>query len=149
MAYFAPVAATTQAKAKRRFAAFGATLRCHSGPVLNDRDGRLRSGPHSALICIQNRQIDWRTVVKSGKIARLPTKSAPISQRQGAAWVDERDDERGDLRVMQAFSSLRAENAVAQAAQCAACQSARVAEGADDALCDDHLSLALGMKSDW
>ncbi len=75
--------------------------------------------------------------------------TTPKRKPQGrAAWVDERRDERGDLRVMQGFAALRAEHAYAEATHCEACARARAADG-EDALCEAHLAQALGMQSDW
>ena len=66
-----------------------------------------------------------------------------------ANWVDERQSERGNMRVQQAFATLRADHVYEQATVCAACQTARQ-EGADpDALCEAHLAQALGMGSEW
>ncbi len=65
-----------------------------------------------------------------------------------AAWIDERQDARGDLRVLQGLATLRAEHAYEVAAACPACALARAADG-EDALCDAHLALALGMQSEW
>lgn len=55
-------------------AAFGATLRCRFGSVLNDLGGRLRSEPHSALICIQNRRPGGGWVLLAAVlVAMIPT----------------------------------------------------------------------------
>ena len=66
-----------------------------------------------------------------------------------ANWVDERQSERGNLRVQQAFAALRAEHVFAEATACAACQAAREAAGDAEALCEPHLAQALGMGSEW
>ena len=65
-----------------------------------------------------------------------------------ANWVDERQDERGNLRVMQGFAAMRAERVYDEATRCEACEKARAAEG-EDALCEAHLAQALGMHSEW
>lgn len=65
-----------------------------------------------------------------------------------AAWVNERLDERGDMRVLQGLATMRAERVYGEAADCAACEAARAADG-EDALCEEHLAQALGMRSDW
>ena len=65
-----------------------------------------------------------------------------------AAWVDERRDERGDMRVLQGLATLRAEHVYGEAERCAACETARATDG-EDALCEAHLAQALGMQSEW
>ncbi len=65
-----------------------------------------------------------------------------------AAWVNERQDERGDMRVMQGFAAMRAERVYDEATRCAACDQARLTDG-EDALCEEHLAQALGMQSNW
>jgi hypothetical protein len=57
--------------------------------------------------------------------------------------------ERGDERVLAGLSRLRSEAAYEAAAACSACAEARAAEARDDALCDEHLAHALGMRSRW
>lgn len=63
-------------------------------------------------------------------------------------WIDERQDSRGNLRVMQGFAQMRADRVYTEAQVCEACQQARAAEG-EDALCEQHLAEALGMHSEW
>lgn len=67
---------------------------------------------------------------------------------QRAAWIDERRDERGDLRVLQGLATLRAEHVYDEATRCEACDAARAQDG-EDALCEAHLAQALGMNSEW
>jgi hypothetical protein len=81
---------------------------------------------------------------------RPPREASPAAPaRRGPSWVDERADERGDLRVMQGFSALRADRVYDEAQICGECAAARVAEGRDDALCDAHMAEALGMQGGW
>jgi hypothetical protein len=70
-------------------------------------------------------------------------------RRGGPAWIDERNLERGDMRVVQGFAALRAERVFAEAETCAACRALRSEQGDPEALCEDHLASALGMKSRW
>lgn len=70
-------------------------------------------------------------------------------RRGGPAWVDERKDERGDLRVLQGMAGERSERVYRDASECPACAAARAAEGRDDALCDAHLEDALGLGGGW
>ena len=56
------------------FAALGATPRCQSASVLNDRGGRLRSDAPSALICIPNRRSGRLHVVDSGECLAFRTR---------------------------------------------------------------------------
>ncbi|MCO4764457.1 MAG: hypothetical protein KC502_23300 [Myxococcales bacterium] len=73
----------------------------------------------------------------------------PARPRGGPAWVDERNLERGNMRVAQGFSKLRTDAAFEEANDCAACTQARTESDDSDALCDDHLAQAMGMNSDW
>ena len=72
-----------------------------------------------------------------------------MNTRKKASWIDERNMDRGNLRVGQAFSKLRADAAYDQADTCAECKLERDATGDVDALCDDHMAHALGMNSRW
>lgn len=79
-----------------------------------------------------------------------PPPRAPNANRsRGPAWVDERKDERGDLRVLQGFASLRAERVFGEAETCSACDAARLQEERADALCERHLGEALGASGGW
>jgi hypothetical protein len=78
-----------------------------------------------------------------------PAVPRPDPARRGPNWVDERASERGDQRVLQAFSSLRAERVYGEAQACPDCTAARDAEGREDALCERHLGEAMGMHADW
>ena len=69
--------------------------------------------------------------------------------RGGASWVDERKSERGDMRVMQGLSTLRADAAYEAAQQCDDCARERVEQDDESALCDAHLAHAMGMNSEW
>ncbi len=72
-----------------------------------------------------------------------------MSKRNEAAWIDERNTDRGDMRVNQAFSKLRADDAYEQAQACAECQAERDTTGDEEALCEAHLAQAMGMNSEW
>ena len=65
------------------------------------------------------------------------------------AWIDERNLERGNMRVAQGFSKLRADAAFSEAETCPDCAAARAAEGDEEALCEHHLAHAMGMLSAW
>jgi len=79
-----------------------------------------------------------------------PPSSPPNMHRShGPAWVDERNNERGDLKVLQAFASLRAERIYGEAETCCECKAARMQENREDALCEQHLGEALGANSHW
>ncbi len=69
--------------------------------------------------------------------------------RRGASWVDERKDERGNMRVMQGFSKLRTDSAYEQAEQCDDCVGERAEQDDESALCERHLAQAMGMDSEW
>ncbi len=71
-----------------------------------------------------------------------------LEPKHRVAWLDERQDERGDMRVLQGFATLRAEHVYDEATRCPACDQARATDG-EDALCEAHLAQALGMQSDW
>jgi hypothetical protein len=71
------------------------------------------------------------------------------SHRRGASWVDERKDERGNLRVMQGFSKLRADSAYEAAEDCGDCVQERAEQDDESALCERHLAQAMGMESKW
>ena len=72
----------------------------------------------------------------------------PARAQVRANWVDERQDERGDMRVLQGFATMRAERVYDEATRCEACEQARAADG-EDALCEVHLAQALGMHATW
>ncbi len=67
----------------------------------------------------------------------------------GGNWVNERDLERGDMRVVQGFAALRTERVFDEAPHCDDCQQERAQSSDDDALCEKHLGEALGMNSNW
>ncbi len=69
--------------------------------------------------------------------------------RGGASWVDERALGRGDMRVAQGFSALRAEAAFDAATGCEDCAAERAETGDDEGLCEAHLAQAMGMNSTW
>lgn len=79
---------------------------------------------------------------------KKPLQSPSGQPRPRVSWVDERQNERGNMRVQQGFAAMRAERVYEEAAACADCQAARLESG-DDALCDVHMAQALGMSSDW
>ena len=69
--------------------------------------------------------------------------------RAGASWVDERQNERGDMRVMQGLSKLRADAAYEAAEVCEDCIRERAEQDDEGALCEAHLAQAMGMNSNW
>ncbi len=80
---------------------------------------------------------------------RLPPHDQHANRARGPAWVDERKDERGDLKVLQGFASLRAERVYSEAETCGECAAARLQEQRQDALCERHLGEALGANGGW
>ncbi|MBI5610268.1 MAG: hypothetical protein HY902_15430 [Deltaproteobacteria bacterium] len=57
--------------------------------------------------------------------------------------------ERGDARLQAALAQARAADTYAAAATCEACTRERAASGDPEALCEDHLAVALGMRGGW
>lgn len=78
-----------------------------------------------------------------------PVRPSPASTRHGPSWVDERASERGDQRVLQGFSALRAERVYGESDTCPGCAQARVDQDRADALCEGHLGEAMGMNATW
>jgi hypothetical protein len=69
----------------------------------------------------------------------------PAHHRAGASWIDERNTDRGNIRVEQAMSSMRAEKVYDSASDCQGCVRARAETDDEQALCEEHLAAALGM----
>ena len=85
----------------------------------------------------------------AGKRSPPETPGSGPRPRGGASWVNERNDKRGDMRVMQGLSALRADAAYEAAEQCDDCARERVEQDDESALCDAHLAHAMGMNSKW
>lgn len=66
-----------------------------------------------------------------------------------ANWHNERELQRGDMKIVQGFAELRAERVFEEAPTCDECARERKATGDDEALCDEHLGQAMGMDSNW
>ena len=73
------------------------------------------------------------------------TNFLPAHHRAGASWADERNTDRGNIRLEQAMSSMRAEKVYDNAADCQACVRERAELDDEEALCEEHLAAALGM----
>ena len=70
----------------------------------------------------------------------------PAHHRAGASWIDERNTDRGNIRLEQAMSSMRAEKVYDSASDCQACVRERAELDDEQALCEEHLAAALGMS---